>query len=400
MQKYIKSLAISVPLIISILISFASINYEPRFYQLPVVVILLSLLILIVDYKVFYQKIEDPRVSVSLSPKSMFFLKAFILSISFFCILDLYFHGMVLFSSEAGSYKTFTALEHRIRHISMLVWTFLPLSFFIRNKRFKSFLIVFPFAMLILFLDRSRIVTMLTATIVTYFLIKEKSAFKMKPIFIGILILVLGLVFSALGKFRKGASDTQLIEASYLVTTNRTIAPNCILPQSIPFSNLYNESGVRVKWVLAYVAVPIFNLSIQQVCDHRDSYALLNQIVPKWMKEFRTEYTVLISDQLNVATEFISFYLVMQYLGIVLALLIVYGSLYFSALYYLQRRTIFSFLILVKLLSTAIFLNFAPQFFVWTNFGFVLLFLAIDRFATSTKSDRFYFFLSNLRKKS
>lgn len=390
MNRYIKSLVISVPLLLSILISCASIDYSQAFIYIPGLIAALAFAIIFFDIKFFSQDISEKTVPIEIDSKTYFFLKIYVLVIAVFCIIDLSIHGVVIFSNEVGKYSQFTTLERRVRHISMLVWTFLPIAFFVKHKIFKLFLIIYPVVCLVAFLDRGRLMLMFVAVALTVFFVKNTVKIKLGKTALALFVVASLALFSILGKFRTGADDRKLLEASYLKTTERPIGRDCVLPESIPFSRLYNEAGIRLKWILAYVAIPIYNLSTQEVCQHTDKNALFRQIVPQWLKEFENKYIVLVSHKQNVATEFLPFYLSLQELGLILALGLVFFSLYFAIKYHMNRKTIFSFLIVLKLLSTSVFLNFAPQFFIWTNFGFVALCFAIDQISTSKLSDKLF----------
>jgi hypothetical protein len=393
MRQYLKSFSISVPLVTSILISFFTIDYSDTqsFYAIPLFILFVAGVVLLIDYKYFNQSIIAP-VPMSLGSRDFFILKIYVGVVCLFCLLDWYFHGVVIFSSQEGLYMQFTPLEKRIRHISMLVWTFAPISFLVPNRKFKIVLALFAVLVLVSFLDRGRLMLMFAASILTLFIVKDGSYLNLKRISIRSLGLVVmaTLMFSILGKYRSGAADVQLIEGSYLKTTTRPIGTECKLPDAIPYTDLYDKADIRVKWVLAYISLPVYNLSTQNVCQHQDSGALWRQIIPSWIVEFENKLYVLVSHKQNVATEFLPFYLSWQYAGVVLAIALVFICLHWSIRYYLRRRTIFSFLILIKLLATSVFLNFAPQFFVWTNFGFIILFYCIDQFSTSSWSDKIY----------
>jgi hypothetical protein len=396
MQRYVKSLVISLPLVASILISFLTIGYTDTFYNVPFLIFFFAVVIFAIDHSFFKQTSVTSEDKIIFSPQELFVLKMYLGFIALFCFLDLYFHGFVLFSNQEGLYQQFTPFQKRIRHISMLVWTFIPISFFIPQRKFKLGLVLFGLLMLIFFMDRGRLMLLFTSSALTLILLKDTSQLKIGKIIAraGLLVVVAIAAFSFMGKIRAGADDSRLLEASYLKTTERWIGKDCNLPQSIPFTNFYNNADIRMKWILAYVAIPIYNLSTQEVCKHSDRNALLSQIIPPWIAQFESKHTVLVSHKQNVATEFLPFFLSFKYFGIVLALTLVFLSLHLAIKYYLRRRTIYSFLILIKLLSTSVFLNFAPQFFVWTNFGFVMLFFCIDQFSTSRMVNKIYILVS------
>lgn len=395
-------MVISVPLVASILISFFAINYDnvQNFYSVPIFILLLSVAIFFIERRFFQESLIAQQTSVALQGRDLFVVQLYICVIGLFCFLDAYFHGVVVFSKHEGLYAQFTPLERHIRHISMLVWTFVPISFFVSSKKMKIALIVFAILALSVFLDRGRLMLMFASAILTLLVVKGVAQFQAKKLLSLALILILLAVgsFSLLGKFRAGADDARLIESVFLKTAYRPIGNECNLPEAIPFREFYLGAGIRTQWVLAYVAIPIFNLSTQAVCNNTDESALWRQIVPKWIYEFKTKYIILVSHKQNVATEFLPFYLSMQYFGIALALFMVFLSIHFAIKYYLKRNTIFSFLIVIKLLATAVFLNFAPQFFVWTNFGFIILFYCMDQFSTSRMADYLYCFLSRRLK--
>jgi hypothetical protein len=71
--------------------------------------------------------------------------------------------------------------------------------------------------------------------------------------------------------------------------------------------------------------------------------------------------------------------------GIFTALLGAYAILKLSLIHFLNNSNIFNFLIFLRLSYCAMMMGFAPQFYTWTTFGFVVLIKTIERLSSLTR---------------
>lgn len=308
--------------------------------------------------------------------------------IFFACALDLYFHGIVILNSDPNAYSTFTSTQAQLRHFSLLCWTLGPI-FFLPNIHRKH---RFPFlAMAILFpilaLDRNRVLSSFAAIAMMFFIFPETSKNRNRAWLKIFLILFFGaFLFSKLGAKRVG--DAGLHE---LLTNNRrseletkkypelgnyfqNLNQLCPRPNELPVKKWFSTQHPKLQWILTYITSPIFNFVTVSHCNWQNSDYLKAQIIPLWARLHGDPKPLpLVSPYLNVASEFMPFYLAGGMPATALAFLLIYFSLNLSAYTFCQRQDFFLFLIFMRLAYCAFTANFAPQFFIWTTFGFILL---------------------------
>lgn len=318
-------------------------------------------------------------------------LGLFIATVVIFTLADLYFHGVIILGDRTR-YSIFNSYEQKIRNISSLVWMLAPLAF-LPLASLKTRLSIFAWAFIfpILVLDRNRLLMALFGTLIMVCLkylyklpAKTKYTLMASAIIGGIVI------FAGFGFIRSGTtgivstySDPRSLQIRLMGHVDRPY--ECEIPQYLPLNEEVKKISPTLQWIVLYAASPIYNLSIQDVCDIRDDSNLKAQIIPLWKKDKTILTPLLVSPRLNVGTEAMPFYLALGISGVILCLLLEYGILKFSAQWFLSAPNVFRFLIFLRVSYCAFFFGFAPQFYLWTTVGTILVVLFTQNFERVVK---------------
>ncbi|WP_415062056.1 hypothetical protein [Bdellovibrio sp.] len=309
----------------------------------------------------------------------------FIGVIFLFTLIDLYVHGIIILGDRTR-YSIFNEYEARIRHISMLIWIFAPLSLikiFPTWTRIGMFFwsIIFP----VLVLDRNRLLMALFSVAIVFFILNwTRVTPKAKKLIAASLALLCVGVFSLVGEIRSGSNG---IVSTY--TDSRTtqitlmgvkdVAAACKVPEYLPVSQHVRDLPQSLQWLILYAASPIYNLAMQDTCAISDPSFLKAQVIPLWKRFNSTGGPLLVSPRLNVGTEAMPFFLAFGALGVLVCIIAEYLILKLSAEALLRQKSLFSLLLFLRFSYCAVFFGFAPQFFLWTTLGFVLVILSAKR---------------------
>lgn len=378
MINFVPTILIALPIIGATLVSmlvFDLSQVPSSYFHMAGFLFTICVAIFAVDFYLFKKKPAEvlPLRSYQLTPFQRAFTKYFTFLVIVFCFLDMYFHGIVFYNYIPGLYQIFDEKQRRIRHISSLVWTFGTISFFIPQKWIKFVLLVCSVVFPVLFVDRGRLQFALLSVVFIYiffFRITWKKIALMLSIF-----LVAGAMFSLLGKDRSGAGDGQLMGA---MGEGKNHNPTkCAMPAQLPFSDFFKQSSIRMQWLMVYAGVPLYNLQMQIACDYRNDSIIKAQLIPFWARTHSTNLWALVSVGINVATEYLPFVLVAGYFGIFIAVLVMWSALMWVVSHLKKSYTIFDVIIFSKLSTSLVFSMFSSLFFVWSNLGFIALFILI-----------------------
>lgn len=387
--NFTASLFLAIPILLSVALYFISFN-ATKISTIPL--IFTGAAALIVLCEIFFHRRQRKIDSSLKGPITVqkgsasaleIILGAFCCTILAASILDLYVHGVILFE-ERWRYSVFTEFERRIRHISLLVWTFAPISISgLFSRRTRVFLIFWAIAFPILVLDRNRLLAGLYSALATWLLLNwDQFQQTKKYLVIAIATLSCIVTFCGLGMIRSGNNailstyqDSRLSQLAVMGTPQPQFS--CSIPDHLPVQENIKTLPPSLQWLALYMASPIYNLEIQHRCDIRDSSLLKAQIIPLWKRYNSPGEPLLVSPRMNVGTEALPFYLALGPIGLLLCLFLAVVTLKLSAGFLKKAQDVFSLLIFLRLSYCAIFFCFAPQFFLWTTFGFVALILCV-----------------------
>jgi hypothetical protein len=134
--------------------------------------------------------------------------------------------------------------------------------------------------------------------------------------------------------------------------------------------------------VILYITTPIFNFATVVSNHFTNQDFLLSQLSPFSRDQFAAyPYSPILVPRFNVGTEFYPFLLYGGMLWVALAFMCLFVS--FILAFYLLKRcpNIFTFFIFIKISYNALFMGFAPQFYILLNLMFVILMLLLWFFA-------------------
>lgn len=323
-------------------------------------------------------------INLGTGPRLKFLVGFFAVFVFFFGIMDLFVHGVVIMG-DRSKYYLFNDSQARIRHISSLVWIFVPFAMSGLFKRWwSSLLMIWAFVFPIVVLDRNRLMMSAFSVVVLYLLFDFKRRFRVKFAVCFATAVLSILVFSKLGSVRSGDdgilktySDSRDVQASAMGIIQDE---SCKLPQYFPVSDDLKLLSPKQQWFAIYTGSPILNLTTQEKCLKRDTSILKAQTIPLWKRSNTVGRPALISPRLTAGTEAMPFYLGFGWIGIVASALIEFFLIRYVSKELSVKKDIFLMVIFLRFAYCALFFAFDPQFYLWTTLGLVLLML-ISRFA-------------------
>lgn len=263
------------------------------------------------------------------------------------CVVDLVAFPLPLL--HPAIYADFSGGRSYVRHISNMCWI-LPVIGVLCTRRtvlramFITCGLVFP----ILVLDRNRLFAGVYA-VIAIMIVFAKANPPLKKVALALLALL--VAFGQLGKLRSGNLEWL----------------------SLPFSTLYSSLSPGIKWLLVYVSAGTYNFSSIMAKGYRNDDFLVNQLIPG-AASGETVHAAIPFDEpvINVGTEYFPFLMAFGPIGAALAAIGLYLGLLASVILLRRRPSLFTFLIFLRLSYVCIMAGFAPQAYVWTNFGFVI----------------------------
>jgi hypothetical protein len=323
----------------------------------------------------------DPAMVDEKMKKIMLIFSFFIIGMGF---LDLYHHGLVFLTPY--TYATFTPFQSWIRNFSSLCWVLIPIAMLCRfNVFYRVLLIVWPLLFPVLVYDRNRLLMAFFSLMIT--LLFNRKVRSSKKVGLGIVVTTfIGLLsFIVLGNGRVGSEG---IMAHYKATTNNVeLARACNLPKLLPVKEEIKNLPTAFQWLFLYGTASVYNLGVQFKCKVEDASLLKAQLIPLWRRYNQAGQPLLVSSGLNVATEILPFYLAFGVSGIFFVLILEFLILRYFMIKSVREKSLISFFIFLRLAYCAFFVGFAPQFFIWTTLGFLIVMKSIEVFYRSSFSN-------------
>jgi hypothetical protein len=273
-----------------------------------------------------------------------------------FCLLDLGLFPIPLLDNPS-SYATMEPGREHVRHLSSLCWT-LPVIGLLctRHRALRYALVGFGVVFPILVIDRNRIFAALFSFALVLLFRRDPA----RPVPWKALLAVAlagATVFSVLGAVRSGSLDGV----------------------ALPFSPAYRSAPQGVKWLLLYVSAGPYNFSSMLAKHYVNDAFLYAQLVPGTGAPGVADTDIpLDAPNINVGTEFLPFLMAWGMAGAVAAMLALYALLSWSIRRLRAPVSLFGWLIFLRVAYVCVMSPFAPQAFIWTNFAFVGLCLAMQ----------------------
>lgn len=245
-------------------------------------------------------------------------------------------------------YADFSGGRSYVRHISNMCWILPVVGIMcVGRTSLRAFFVLFGLVFPVLVLDRNRLFASTYAFIAVMILRAPRDLPWKKIALTGAVLLVL---FGQLGKVRSG--DLEWV--------------------ALPFSGLYEALPPGFKWLLLYIGSGAYNFAAIEAKHYRDDDFLVNQLVPG-AGSVETVGTGIPFDEpvINVGTEYLPFLMAFGPVGAALAAVVLYLALVASVRFLRERTSLFTFLIFLRLSYVCLMSGFAPQAYIWTNFGFV-----------------------------
>lgn len=273
-----------------------------------------------------------------------------------FCGLDLALFPIALIH-DPSAYATMEGGHEHIRRLSDLCWT-LPVIGMLctRDRPLRYGLIAAGLLFPVLVVDRNRIFAGVAAlALVTVFRRDPSRALPWRAI--AGLAIVGATAFSVLGMLRSGSVATV----------------------ALPFGEGYKAMPAGVQWLLLYISAGPYNFASLMAKDYRNADFLLNQLVPLHGSIATAGTDIpLDASNVNVGTEFLPFLLAWGPLGALAAMFALYALMRWSIRRMAASRSLFALLIYLRMAYVCLMAPFAPQAFIWMNFGFIGLCLVLQ----------------------
>lgn len=351
-------------------------NYFPWLIFFPAV----SLLAVLLDFLLMEAKRKPRSLSSTLlielrTPKNRVanqLAQALGVAILIFCFLDLAVNGIMILNP--GNYTDLSSTGVHIRHISNMCWIFVPLSFFaFRSKKMQRCLLIAAVVFPILFVDRNRLIqSVFCIVLLNLCMSPTRRILSIKVVGIALLLLS---VFVTIGFMRSGIESFVVESSGYLLLENQ-----------YPLKEWFLKIPIAAQQVLLYISSPLFNFATVGVEGYLDTSVLLAQLF-SFLGYFQsTSVPPLLVLRFNVGTEFFPF---LQFGGIfpvLLAFLGMFVAVLTSHIMLLSRPNIFFLLIYLRVAYCCVMSGFAPQFYTWTNFDFLLMCVILYAIAPAFRS--------------
>ena len=305
-------------------------------------------------------EIERFRTRQYVGTRESFVALIFAGLIVFFCLLDIALFPIPLIAAPS-SYATMSGGHEHVRHVSDMCWVLPPIGLLCaRSKWLRTMLIAIGLLFPILVIDRNRIFAALFSTALVIVLRRHEA----RPLpwkTIGFLGILGGSIFSVLGILRSGTLD-------YV---------------TLPFSDMYLSAPQGIKWLLLYASAGPYNFGAMVAKHYSNASFLMHQLVPM-SGSVATAGTGIPLDasNINVGTEFLPFLLAFGPLGAVLSMIALYAMQLWSVRRLWPAVPLFPLLIFLRVSYVCVMSPFAPQAFIWTNFGFIAVCLVLQVFAS------------------
>lgn len=360
MRRWLRypSMYLAMPLLFACAVTVPSYTLPAGYLPGIVVLILAALVFVVIDAvtRTRLPTVGEFRARRYVGTREALVACLFATGVIVFCAIDLLLYPIPLLDNPS-SYATLEPGREHVRHISAMCWT-LPVIGLLctRSRAVRYSLIAIGIVFPILVIDRNRIFAgLFSFAMVVLFRRDPSRPVPWKPL---LALAVAGAtVFSVLGAVRSGTLDTV----------------------TLPFSTTYRDAPQGIKWLVLYISAGPYNFGAMLAKHYANGDFLYAQLVPG-----NAAINVLDTDipldamNINVGTEFLPFLLAWGLPGAVVAMLALYALLSWSIRRLKAPVSLFGWLIFLRVAYVCVMSPFAPQAFIWTNFAFIGLCLAMQ----------------------
>ncbi|UPG90943.1 hypothetical protein L2Y96_03970 [Luteibacter aegosomaticola] len=271
-----------------------------------------------------------------------------------FCLLDVTLFPVALIH-DPSLYATMEGGHEHIRRIADMCWILPVVGMLCTHHRpLRYALILAGFAFPILVVDRNRLfAAVIGLAMVTMFRRDPKRPLPWRS------MLVLGLAgataFSLLGILRSGSVDTV----------------------DLPFGKVYRAAPAGIQWLLLYISAGPYNFASMMAKGFQNADILLAQMVPG-AGAAATVLLPLDASNVNVGSEFMPFLVAWGPGGALAAMAVLYALMCWSVRRFTRSHSLFALLVFLRMAYVCVMAPFAPQAFIWMNFGFLGLCLVLQ----------------------
>lgn len=302
-----------------------------------------------------------PRLKLREPDRNVLLLFCLVLLV--FCVADLKVNGLKILAPE--SYADLSSTGTHVRHVSNMSWVFVVLAFFIRTRFFSMFWLSCGFLFPVLFVDRNRLLQAL-------FCYGFLKLYRSTPVerrrimmMLGCIVVTIVALFLAVGVYRSG--DAFVVESSGAT----------IIEGYFPLRPYFSSLPPTLQQLLLYIGSPIFNFVGLLFSGTREPSVLIAQTLPFLKSTADTFELGFAVPRFNVGTEFLPFVLFGGYEAVIVGYVLQVIGCAAALLLYARTGSIFFLLLLLRFLYCAVMMGFAPQFFTYTNYGFVVICIAL-----------------------
>jgi len=300
-----------------------------------------------------------------------------ILSLCLFIIIcgpiDIYVNGFKLLNPS--TYADINGIGRYVRHVTTLCWIFVPVAFiFLKSPWLKFLFISYAILFPIVIIDRNRFFLsgyslFFCAVLVYHTSQKTRTKTKSKILFFLIPFACL-FIFSLIGHFRSGAA--------FIVPSSGTLLQEGAYPLKASFASL----PALLQQIILYITTPLFNFATIASENYINQNFLISQFSPFSRESLESYiYAPTLVSRYTVGTEFYPFLL---YGGLnYVAWAFIFMLIGFILASYLFKKfpNIFTFLIFIKISYNALFMGFAPQYYILLNLIFLMMMFFLWFFA-------------------
>jgi hypothetical protein len=297
--------------------------------------------------------------------------------------LDIYVNGFKWLAPE--TYADIKGLGREVRHITIMCWILIPVAYMsLRSALWKFFFISYALLFPVLIIDRNRFFISCYALFLCAFLnslyqVKQKKKSQRNSLLIYLIPVCCLLIFALLGHYRSGNAFIVPTSGEYLAFG------------SFPLKESFSHLSALTQQIILYITTPIFNLATIISLDFANQEFLLSQFSPFSRENFAAyPYAPILVPRFNVGTEFYPFLLYggITWLGFAFIGLLIS----FIIAFYLLKKcpNIFTFLIFIRISYNALFMGFAPQFYILLNLMFIILMILLWFFAELIRVSTLY----------
>jgi hypothetical protein len=283
-----------------------------------------------------------------------FVAMAFAACVLVFCIVDVTAFPVALIH-DPSSYATMEGGHEHIRRIADMCWILPVVGLLCTHHRpLRYALVVAGVTFPLLVVDRNRLfAAIMSLALITLFRRDPSSRLPWRAV---LSLAVAGATaFSLLGLLRSGSVATV----------------------DLPFGAFYRAMPAGVQWLLLYISAGPYNFASMLAKHYHNPDILLSQLVPG-ASGASSAILPLDASNVNVGSEFMPFLLAWGTAGAFIGMAGLYVLLRWSVRRVTRSGSLFALLVFLRMAYVAAMAPFAPQAFIWMNFGFIGLCLLLQ----------------------